>query len=154
MGLIPWLKTRPISHFCTWCHLYHQYYKTHPICNIHSIGLIMVQEGKEEGREGDRKIYLSVGLSYQNFIVCSPWPFRIESLKRQLITSSHYHSYGEEQAEILSPLNLTMSRVQINSQEASARLSVFYVLMPLLKIHLLPKYCLELRVDIFSEKNS
>lgn len=77
----------------------------------------------------------------------------MESLKTgSSQASGHYHSHREEKAEILSPLNLTPSKVQINSQEASACLSVLYVLTPLFKIHLLPEYCLELRTDSLIEK--
>lgn len=69
------------------------------------------RKGKRKaGREGT----LSFGLPYDNFIIYSPWPFRIESLPRDSSSASGcYHSHGEEKVGILSPLNLTMSKVQM-----------------------------------------
>ena len=104
------------------------------MCSIQSVDLAMVQEGRGKREEN----ICQLGCLPRIFIIHSPWPFRIESLKRgSSQASGHYHSYREEKAEILSPLNLAMSKVQVISQEASASLSGLYVLTPPFKIHLL-----------------
>lgn len=108
----------------------------------------MVQEGKKEGQEGGRKgrKYISVSwfvlwefyhlfsLTFQNWVIEERW-FISRWLRSFICRRKGWNS--------LSPLSLTVSKVQIHSQEASA--SLRFVFRPVLKTHLLPEYCLELK---------